>query len=343
MKLKVALLGAGRNGSFFIEHYKDNPHVAELVIVERNSKLRDRYYGFPKVVKTYEQAEDFFDHDGADLVSIHTPSDLHAPHFLRAAALGAHIFVEKPLANTQADIETMLEAAKKNKNKKMMVGQNYRQEAYNPQIKKFIDDGAVGEPVCLYMGYVTDYIYVWQDEQESNFGSLVSFARKVRPMIEGACHLVDLANWLTGSRPETVFARQRPMQADQIPTDWMAGVFHYADKTLVHMDACWAAIGPIKDNYGVEVYGTEGTIRDGRLYRYNSREYHLRQFEERLMNPDQRRAHAFEEEARSLIESIVEDKPVPVTMAEGANAAIGAIAAEDSARLEQTIHVPFYK
>ncbi len=342
MKLKVAVFGAGRNGSCFIEHYGNNPHVSEIVIVDPNPRLREHFRAFPKVVKTYEQVEKFFDGDDADVVSIHTPSDFHTRHFLQAAGHGAHIFVEKALANTQADIETMLAAAGKNKNKKMMVGQNYRQESYNPQVKRLIEDGAIGQPVCLRMGYVTDYIYAWQTEPETMYGNLASFARRVRPMIEGACHLIDLGNWLTGAHPVTVFARQRTMQADRVPADWVAGMFHYSDQTLVHMDACWAAIGPIKEQYGTEVYGTEGTIRDGRLFRYKSKEYHLRSFEERSLNPDQRKAHSFGEEVVSFIEAIVENKPVPVTMAEGANAAIGAIAAEESARLGQMVQVPYY-
>jgi predicted dehydrogenase len=342
MKLKVAVFGAGRNGSCFIENYGNNPHVGEVVIVEPNPKLREHFRTFPKVVKTCAQVEQFLEGDGADVISIHTPSDLHPAHFIQAAARGAHVFVEKPLANTQADVEAMLAAAGKNKSRKMMAGQNYRLESYNPQVKRLIDDGAIGRPVCLHMGYVTDYVYAWQTEPVTMYGNLEAFARRVRPMIEGACHLIDLANWLTGAHPVTVFSRKRAMQADRCPTDWMAGIFHYSDQTLVHMDACWAAIGPIKEQYGTEVYGTEGTIRDGRLFRYKSKEYHLRSFEERPLDPVQRKVHSFDLEAASFIEAIVEDKPVPVTLAEGANAAIGAIAAEESARLEQMVQVPYY-
>jgi len=342
MKLRVAILGVGRNGSSFVEHYQNHPQVSEVVIVDPNPKLRERFKGSTKVAAMYDRAEDFFDRDGADVVSINTPSDLHARFFLQAAKAGSHIFVEKPLANTQADIEAMLEAAKRNQGKKMMVGQNYRQESYNPQVKKLVEDGAVGEVVSLNMGYVTDYVYAWQTEPASAFGNQMAFVRTVRPMIEGACHLIDLANWLTGAHPATVFARRRAMQADRCPTDWLGAMFHYSDQTLVHIDACWAAVGPIKEQYGTEVYGTEGTIRDGRLFRYKSKEYHLRQFEERMMDRDQQRHHSFDLEVRNFIESIVEDKPVPVTMAEGANAAIGAIAAEESAQRQQAVPVPYY-
>jgi predicted dehydrogenase len=343
MKLKVALLGAGRNGSCYVEHYRSHPDVAEIVIVDPNPKTRERFRESSKVVKTYERAEDFFEHDGADLVSIHTPSDLHARFFLKAAAARTHIFVEKPLANTQADIDAIVKAAKANTNRKMMVGQNYRLESYNPQVKKLVEEGAVGELVCLNMGYVTDYTYLWQTMPEDIHGSQVAFAGRVRPMIEGACHLIDQANWLTGAHPVTVFATKRPMQADRCPADWMGAVFQYSDRTVVHVDACWAAIGPIKEHYGTEVYGTEGTIREGRLFRYKSKEYHLRQFEECRLAENPYKGHSWEEEVRSMIEAITEDKPVSVTVAEGANAAIGAIAAEESARLEKMVQVPFYE
>jgi predicted dehydrogenase len=343
VKLNVAVIGAGRNGSQFIQAYSNHPAVSEVFFADPYPPLRERYGGLPKVKKTYANSEDMLSNEEVDLVSIHTPGHLHTAYFVKAAEHRRHIFVEKPLATSIEDIRTIVRAAKGNPGRKMAVGHNYRYEDYNSQIKSLIDDGALGRIVCIRLGYITDYFYFWQTEPKTEFIVKPPVMAQMRPILEGGCHHIDLANWFTGSRPQRVHAVACPLDVNGVPADWLAAVFHYENQSIFHMDASFGVIAPHKYNFGIEIYGTEGSIRDDMLYRFASKQYHLREFTQTPLKKKEQAGHSFVEEVDSMLAAIVEDKPVLVTVAEGAMAAAGAVAAEMAIRTPgNTIDVPSY-
>src|SRR5690606_27373394 len=66
--------------------------------------------------------------DGLDLVDICTPGDTHAEIGVAALEAGKHVLVEKPMANTVAEAETMAAAASaaRGRGVRSMVGFTYR-------------------------------------------------------------------------------------------------------------------------------------------------------------------------------------------------------------------------
>lgn len=75
---------------------------------------------------------------------------LNLPHFLHCEVTcyflekGVHVLVEKPMANTVAECEKMIETAKKS-NKLLAVGHTQRFSPPNMMIKKFYDEGTYGK------------------------------------------------------------------------------------------------------------------------------------------------------------------------------------------------------
>src|SRR4051812_33874644 len=63
-----------------------------------------------------------------DIVSVCTPSGLHAEHSIRALNAGKHVLCEKPLAISTADAKKMVDAATAADRKLFVVKQN----RYNP-------------------------------------------------------------------------------------------------------------------------------------------------------------------------------------------------------------------
>ena len=76
-------------------------------------------------------------------VVLATPHSLHTEQILAAAACGKHVFCEKPLALTKADAERSL-AACRAAGVVLGVGQNRRLWPAIAEIKRLIDDGALG-------------------------------------------------------------------------------------------------------------------------------------------------------------------------------------------------------
>jgi len=342
MKVRVAIVGAGRDGSHFVQHYGADERVGEIVLVDPDKDLLKRYGAYPKVVAGYADSEAMLAKETVDIVSIHAPERVHRPVFEQAANRKLHIFCEKPLANTIEDIEAIMVAAHNNAGRKMMVGQCYRLERHSMSVKRLIDDGAIGVPVCVKTGYISDYLYFWQTEPQDNFKRPWHHITS-RPMINGGTHLIDLASWLMKARPVSVYALRRPMQAGVYPGDWVSAIFRYSNDAMMHMDASFSMIAPHAPHFGLEVYGTEGSIRGETLYRFRSKEYHLRDFETREIETAKTESHAFKEEVTLFLDAIEKDEPVFVPVGEGANAAAAAIIADQAARLGQQLAIPDYR
>ena len=63
-------------------------------------------------VKTYADISDMLEDPDIDLVDVCTVTDQHAPLAVRALQAGKHVLVEKAIALTTADADTMVAAAK---------------------------------------------------------------------------------------------------------------------------------------------------------------------------------------------------------------------------------------
>jgi predicted dehydrogenase len=125
-------------------------------------------------------------------VCIATPHPLHAAPALLAAQAGAHILVEKPLAASLADCDSMLEAARHHQVKLGVISQR---RWYEPvlRMKAAIDAGKIGRPV---LG--TFVMYSWREpsyyQSDSWRGRWDTEGGGV--LVNQSPHMLDLLQWL---------------------------------------------------------------------------------------------------------------------------------------------------
>ena len=128
--------------------------------------------------------------EGLDAVHIVTPTYTHADIAVDAAAAGAHIFCEKPMATSVADCEWMM-AACEEAGVRLMVGYVLRFRNGYRDIKRMIDEGRIGEPRLCYAvrmgGRPPAGVGEWRRER-AKFGGLYS----------ASCHQMDLLLWYAG-------------------------------------------------------------------------------------------------------------------------------------------------
>ena len=147
-----------------------------------------------------------------DIVDICTPGDSHAEIALAAAAAGKAVLCEKPLANTLAEAERMLEAVRAG-GVTNMVCHNYRRAPAVALARRLIEEGRLGE-LHHYRGtYLQDWIVdprfprVWRLERaKAGSGALGDLAS----------HSIDLARHLVGEITEAAgllktFVGERPL------------------------------------------------------------------------------------------------------------------------------------
>ncbi|MEO0003622.1 MAG: hypothetical protein RLZZ22_1314 [Pseudomonadota bacterium] len=147
--LKMALIGAGRIGSFHAETIARRLHNARLVAVADPApgaarKLADSL----DCDLAYTDPQQVFANPDVDAVLIATPARFHTPLAVSAANAGKHVFCEKPMALTIVEAEAVIEAAARNQ-VQLQVGFNRRWDRAFSEGRAAIDAGRIGTPQLL--------------------------------------------------------------------------------------------------------------------------------------------------------------------------------------------------
>ncbi|MEE1753982.1 Gfo/Idh/MocA family protein [Streptomyces sp. SP18CS02] len=161
---------------------------------------------------------DLIARDDVQLVDICTPGDSHAEIAIAALAAGKHVLCEKPLANTVAEAEAMVEAADRARARGQiaMVGFNYRRVPAMAYARRLVAEGRLGALRHVRVTYLQDWLVdpdfplTWRLERKhAGSGALGDLG----------AHIVDLAQYLAGERLVGVsalsetFVRERPLLA----------------------------------------------------------------------------------------------------------------------------------
>lgn len=148
-QIKVGIIGLGRSGwGIHAAGIADLPDEFQIVAVadamkERQDEAREKFG-----CQTYDEPEQLIADDNVELVVIATPSHLHAPLGLKALAAGKNVVIEKPIADSVAEIDQLLAAAQES-GTVLTVFQNQRLDPSFLEVKKVIDSGRIGEVVLI--------------------------------------------------------------------------------------------------------------------------------------------------------------------------------------------------
>ena len=160
--------------------------------------------------------KDLVKRDDVHLVDICTPGDTHAEIAIAALEAGKHVLCEKPLANTVAEAESMVQAAvaAEQRGVRSMVGFNYRLVPAIALARKLVADGRLGTIRHVRAQYLQDWIVdpsfplVWRlQKDKAGSGALGDIG----------AHIIDLAQHVLGSAITGVsghtetFVKERPL------------------------------------------------------------------------------------------------------------------------------------
>ena len=147
-KIRYAVVGLGHLAQVAVlpafAHAK-NSELAALVSSdpEKLTKLGRRYR--VKARYSYDQYEECLEKGQIDAVYIALPNHLHREYAERAARAGVHVLVEKPMAVTEEDCQSMIEVAEENK-VKLMVAYRLHFEEANLRAIDLVQSGKLGDP-----------------------------------------------------------------------------------------------------------------------------------------------------------------------------------------------------
>jgi myo-inositol 2-dehydrogenase/D-chiro-inositol 1-dehydrogenase len=179
--------------------------------------------------------------DGLDAVVVCSPPDTHAEFVEAAAAAGAHVFCEKPLAPDLAGCDRAIEACER-AGVVLQVGFQRRFDASFRALREAVESGRIGEPVLLRTSSRDPY------EPPPTYGASI--------FVDSTIHDLDLARFLVGSEIVEVSARAAKLATPDPHSDTAVTTLAFANGALGAIDNCWQSA------YGydqrVEVHGTAG-------------------------------------------------------------------------------------
>lgn len=270
-------------------------------------------FGFARAVS---DADAVINDPKVNLVVIGTRHDLHAELARRGLERGRHVFVEKPLALCDEDLDRLLEVAA-NANGRLIVGFNRRFSPLAAKAKDFF----AGRRAPLSFVYRVNAGRVpkghWTQDPREGGGRIVG----------EVCHFIDLLQYWTEAPPVSVFAETIASGNQEIVNDDSVLItLRFADGS----NGCIAYLAEgdkTLPKERVEIFG-EGKVfvlddfRDALFYR-NGREEKLK-----LRKQDKGQA----EEAKAVCRMVLEDGPAPIALEELAATTRATFRIKDSLR-----------
>ncbi len=145
------------------------------------------------IAKSTSNYKDILKDEEVDLIFITTKHNTHASMVLETIRAQKSVFVEKPLALSEDELEAII-AEYKNHNVNISVGFNRRFAPLAKNMKKFLgnDNTPINIVATMNAGFIP--ADVWVHDMEVGGGRIIG----------EACHYIDLCTYLTGSRVKAV-------------------------------------------------------------------------------------------------------------------------------------------
>jgi predicted dehydrogenase len=187
-----------------------------------------------------------------DAVCISTYAETHAEYAVAAMEVGAHVFLEKPVADNLADCERVIATARR-LGRKLVVGYILH---VHPSWQKFTELAqTLGKPLVMRMN-------LNQQSSGANWETHKNLLRTTSPIVDCGVHYVDVMCRMTGSRPVSVNgigARlSDEIAADQINYGHLQVTF--ADGSIGWYEAGWGPMMSETAFFVKDVIGPKGCV-----------------------------------------------------------------------------------
>ncbi len=226
---------------------------SELAAICRRSKSElDGYARKFDVSDVFTDYREMLDWGEFDAVYVATPVDLHAPQSLEALDGGFHVLVEKPMALSAPQAETMVDAAAK-ENLTLGIAYYHRLIPVNLRVRELVSSGELGELVALHGNASSlwklppSHPKYWRVDAAQSGGG---------PLVDVATHRIDLFQALAGRAARVAgFASRRFIDGDV--EDTCSAIVEYRSGVQATLSSLWC-VNPGRSDY--EVMCTEGQI-----------------------------------------------------------------------------------
>ena len=204
MKFGLCVIGCGAFAQTFAREMRSELADIDLYFASRDAERAANFATLLGGKDSFGSYESAAADPRVDAVYICTPHHLHLPHARLAADAGKHILLEKPLARTEAEAQSIIAVAAAG-GVTLMVAENCRFMPPVRAVKEMADDGRLGEPRLFQLHEQFPFnLTGWRSDAELNGGGA---------FIDGGIHKASIMAYLAGS-PSEIYAAAVPPQSD---------------------------------------------------------------------------------------------------------------------------------
>lgn len=187
-----------------------------------------------------------------DAVAICTYTEHHAVMALQAFAAGAHVFCEKPLAETLGAARHVVDAARES-GKALLIGYILR---VHPSWSRFVEIGrTLGKPLVMRMNL-----------NQQSAGSFWNVHKKLMlstsPIVDCGVHYIDIMCQVTRSRPIAVHAVGARLTDEIAPDMYNYGHLHivFEDGSVGWYEVGWGPMMSETAHFVKDIIGPHGSV-----------------------------------------------------------------------------------
>ncbi len=322
--IRVGIIGCGGISQAHARGYQNLPELLQIAAtcdeIEINAEERAQQLGADQVYTDYEK---MLKDANIDAVDICLPHDLHAVVSIAASEAGKHVLVEKPIAISLEEADSMIAASEK-AGTLLMVALNQRYDPAHQRIKEMIDEGVLGRILCIRIDHNQNVSLPeghWIRSRARLGGGV---------LIGSGIHRVDLLRWFGGEVTQVAsFQVEQPERMEGEVVVVMNALFESG--AIGEVTAIWA-VRKAPWYEGVWVYGTEGSV-----YRINGLFWDSPDGYVKLDVPE---ADSFTEELRHFGQCILNDNTPLTSGVEARRSLEVVLAAYRSADSRESIKLP---
>ena len=258
--IRIGVIGCGKIAQVrHLPEYQANANVELVGYYDKNAKraeeMAEKYGG-----TAYETYFDLLKNPDIDAVSVCVENRSHAEIAIQALYSGKHVLVEKPMAVTLAECESMVAAAENN-GRYLMVGHNIRFDPVHRRAKELLDSGVIGDVITFRTVLGDSGPEGWSMEGtwffDKNKAAMGALSDK-------GIHKIDLIQYLTGQKVIETTAKvltlnKRDENGDLIGVDDNAlCILRMSGGAVGTMAASWTVYG--HECQSTCLYGTKGLM-----------------------------------------------------------------------------------
>jgi predicted dehydrogenase len=248
-RLRVLVVGCGQMGASHARAYQRMPADFEIVGLVSRRRLNGAFGGRLSEFSDYADALGF---TAPDAVCISTYSETHAEYAVAALEAGAHVFLEKPLADSMSAAERVIDAARSAK-RALVVGYILQ---VHPAWQAFTTIArTLGTPLVMRMN-------LNQQSSGAAWATHRNLLRSTSPVVDCGVHYLDVMCRMTGSRPIAVNGIAARLADDIVPEQVNYGQLQvtFEDGSVGWYEAGWGPMMSETAFFVKDVIGPKGSV-----------------------------------------------------------------------------------